>query len=68
MKEVGASLQDVVRTRMLLTRIEDWKEIAKVRGEYFKDILPVDTIVEVSRFINPDWLIEIEVDAVVDVE
>jgi enamine deaminase RidA (YjgF/YER057c/UK114 family) len=64
--EAGASLEDVVRTRMLLTRIEDWKEIAAVRGEYFKDIQPVDTVMEVSRFINPDWLIEIEVDAVVD--
>jgi enamine deaminase RidA (YjgF/YER057c/UK114 family) len=63
--EAGASLSDVVRTRMLLTRIEDWEQVAKVRGEYFKDIKPVDTVIEVSRFINPDWLIEIEVDAVV---
>jgi len=63
--EAGASLRDVVRTRMLLTRIEDWEQIAEVRGEYFKDIKPVDTVVEVGRFINPDWLIEIEVDAVV---
>ena len=63
--EAGASLSDVVRTRMLLTRIEDWEQIAEVRGEYFKDIKPVDTVVEVGRFINPDWLIEIEVDAVV---
>lgn len=63
--EAGALLSDVVRTRMLLTRIEDWEQIAEVRGEYFKDIKPVDTVVEVSRFINPDWLIEIEVDAIV---
>lgn len=62
---MGASLKDVVRTRMLLTKIENWKEIAKVRGEYFKDILPVDTVMEVSRFINPEWLIEIEADAIV---
>lgn len=65
LQEVGASLKDVVRTRMLLTQMENWQEIAKVRGEYFKDILPVDTVMEVSRFINPEWLIEIEVDAVV---
>jgi enamine deaminase RidA (YjgF/YER057c/UK114 family) len=65
LEEAGASLSDVVRTRMLLTRIEDWKHVAEVRGEYFKDIKPVDTVVEVGRFINPDWLIEIEVDAVV---
>ena len=65
LEDAGASLNDVVRTRMLLTRIEDWEHIAKVRGEYFKDIRPVDTVVEVSRFINPDWLVEIEVDAVI---
>ena len=65
LEEAGASLDDVVRTRMLLTNINDWKEIAEVRGEYFKDIRPVDTVMEVSRFINKDWLIEIEVDAVV---
>ena len=64
----GASLQDVTRTRMMLTNVANWTEVAKVRGEYFRDIRPVDTVVEVSRFINPDWLIEIEVDAVVDVE
>lgn len=65
LEEAGASLSDVVRTRMLLTRIDDWEQIAEVRGEYFGDIKPVDTVVEVGRFINPDWLIEIEVDAVV---
>ncbi len=63
--QAGASMEDVVRTRMLLTRIEDWEAIAKVRGEYFKDIRPVDTVMEVSRFINPEWLVEVEVDAVV---
>ena len=64
-EEAGATLNDVVRTRMLLKRIGDWEQIAKVRGEYFKDIRPVDTVMEVSRFINPEWLIEIEVDAIV---
>jgi enamine deaminase RidA (YjgF/YER057c/UK114 family) len=66
LEQAGASLNDVVRTRMLLTRIEDWQLIAKVRGEYFKDIRPVDTVMEVKGFINKEWLIEIEVDAVVD--
>ena len=66
LKQAGASLEDVVRTRMLLTRISDWEAIAKVRGEYFKNILPVDTVMEVSRFINADWLVEVEVDAVID--
>lgn len=66
LEQAGASMNDVVRTRMLLTRIEDWQHIAKVRGEYFKDIRPVDTVMQVSGFINKEWLLEIEVDAVVD--
>ena len=65
LEEAGSSMKDVVRTRMLLTRIEDWEQIAQVRGEYFKDIQPVDTVMEVSRFIKSEWLVEIEVDAVV---
>lgn len=66
LKQAGASLKDVVRTRMLLTQISDWEAIAEVRGEYFKNIRPVDTVMEVSSFINPDWLVEVEVDAVID--
>jgi len=66
LSQAGASMSDVVRTRMLLTRISDWEQIAKVRGEYFKDILPVDTVMQVNGFINPDWLVEVEVDAVID--
>ncbi len=65
LEKAGAGLQDVVRTRMMLTDINNWKKAAEVRAYYFKDIKPVDTIVEVSRFINPEWLIEIEVDAIV---
>jgi len=65
LENAGSGLKDVVRTRMLLTNIEDWKDAAQVRASYFKTIRPVDTIMQVSRFINPDWLIEIEVDAVV---
>ena len=66
LEQAGGSLEDVVRTRIFLTRIDDWHEIAKVRGEYFRDIRPVDTVVEVNRFINQEWLLEIEADAVVD--
>jgi enamine deaminase RidA (YjgF/YER057c/UK114 family) len=62
----GASLRHVVRTRILLTRIEDWEAVAGVHGEFFRDIRPVNTIMQVSRFIDPDWLLEIEADAVVD--
>lgn len=65
LKAAGASMKDVVRTRLLLTRIEDWEAIAEVHGEYFKDIRPVDTVMEVSRFIKSEWLVEVEVDAVV---
>jgi len=62
----GASMGQVVRTRILLTRIEDWRAVAAVHGEFFRDIRPVNTIMQVSRFIDPEWLVEIEADAVVD--
>lgn len=66
LNQAGATLADVVRTRMLLTRITDWESIAAVRGEYFRDIRPVDTVMEVNGFINPDWLVEVEVEAIID--
>jgi len=66
LEQAGAGMEDVVRTRMLLTRIEDWESVARVRGEYFREIRPVDTIVQVSRFIRSEWLIEIEADAMID--
>ncbi len=66
LEKAGSGLQDVIRTRTMLTNINDWEKVAKVRTEYFKDIRPVDTVVEVSKFINPEWLIEMEVDAIID--
>jgi len=66
LETAGASLHHVVRTRILLTRIDDWEAVARVHGEFFRDIRPVNTIMQVSRFIDPDWLLEIEADAVVD--
>ena len=66
LEKAGASLRHVVRTRTLLTRIEDWQAVAAVHGEFFRDIRPANTIMQVSRFIDPDWLIEFEADAVVD--
>jgi len=66
LEQAGASLRHVVRTRLLLTRIEDWEAVARVHGEFFRDIRPVNTIMQVTRFIDPDWLIEIEADAVLD--
>ena len=61
---LGASLEDVVRTRIYVTDFTDCKEIGKAHAGYFKHIRPATTMVEVSRLINPDKLVEIEADAV----
>ena len=61
---VGASLSDVVRTRIFLTNISDWEAVGQAHGLVFGEILPAATMVEVSRFISPEMLVEIEVDAV----
>lgn len=63
--KAGASMNDVIRTRIFLTRIEDWEAVGMAHGEFFRNIRPASTVVQVSRFINPDWLVEIEADAVV---
>ena len=60
LKNVDASLSDVVRTRIYLTHIEDWKEVGKAHGQVFSEIRPATTIVEVSRLIDPEILVEIE--------
>jgi enamine deaminase RidA (YjgF/YER057c/UK114 family) len=62
----GSSLLDVVRTRIYLTRISDWEKVAEVHGEFFRDVRPASTIIQVARFIDPEWLVEIEADAVVE--
>jgi enamine deaminase RidA (YjgF/YER057c/UK114 family) len=50
---------------VLLTRIDDWEEVIKVRAEFFAQIRPVDTIMQVARFVNPEWLVEFEADAII---
>jgi enamine deaminase RidA (YjgF/YER057c/UK114 family) len=63
--QAGASIEDVVRTRVFLTHMADWEKVARVHGEYFSQIRPASTVVQVSRFIDPEWLVEIEADAVI---
>ncbi len=63
--QLGASLHNVIRTRIMLTDASRWKEAAEVHGEFFSDIMPACTFVEVKGFINKEWLVEVEVDAVV---
>jgi len=63
-KEAGGAISDVIRTRIMLTDINNWEEAAKAHGEFFSDIKPACTFVEVKGFIDPGWLVEIEVDCV----
>ena len=63
---LGGRTQDVVRTRMFLTQVEDWQEVGRAHGEFFRGIDPVATMVVVKELLHPDWRVEIELEAEVE--
>lgn len=63
LETAGGTLEDVVRTRIYLTHVDDWQEVARVHGQLFGDIRPAATMVVVAKLLNPAWRVEIEVDA-----
>jgi len=66
LKELNASLNDIIRTRIFVKDISKWEEIGKAHGEFFNEIKPVTTMIEVKAFIHPDILVEIEAEAIVN--
>ena len=66
LKRAGAEMKDVIRVRMFVTDISRWQEYGKAHSEYFKEIKPCNTMVEVKALIEPDYLIEIEATAIID--
>jgi enamine deaminase RidA (YjgF/YER057c/UK114 family) len=64
-QDAGGTLENVIRTRMFLTDISRWEEAARAHGEFFSEIRPAATMVEINGLINPEWLVEMEADCIV---
>jgi enamine deaminase RidA (YjgF/YER057c/UK114 family) len=65
-QDAGGKLEHVIRTRVFLTDADTWQEVGRAHGEFFREIRPASTFVEVSRLINPEWMVEIEAECEID--